>query len=178
PVSEGAARGRHAQRPGCNIAGMNADRAPQPRDYATSLAAAFYIDAATPKPDRRAIFARRWQLTVHVSPLRDAGDHVIAALAGLPVLAVHGTDGAVRVFHNACRHRAGPLAQCDGLGAKALRCRYHGWMYTLEGQLRTAPEMKSVEGFDVADVRLPQLAAKVWQGLVFAAVDANTAPDF
>src|SRR5690606_19122917 len=97
---------------------------------------------------------------------------------GLPVLAVHGTDGAIRVFHNVCRHRAGPLAQCDGLGAKALRCRYHGWMYTLEGQLRTAPEMKSVEGFNVADVRLPQLAAKVWQGLVFAAVDANTAPDF
>ena len=60
--------------------------------------------------------------------------------AGLPVIAVRGADDAIRVFHNVCRHRAGPIAQCDGLGAKALRCRYHGWTYTLEGQLRSAPE--------------------------------------
>jgi choline monooxygenase len=157
---------------------MNTDLAPQPLETATSLAATYYIDAAMPLTDRRAIFDRSWQLIAHVSQLRDVGDHVIADFAGLPVIAVRGTDGVIRVFHNVCRHRAGPLAQCDGLGAKALRCRYHGWMYNLEGQLRTAPEMKSVEGFDVADVRLPQLAVTVWQGLVFAAADANTAPDF
>lgn len=133
--------------------------------------------------DRRAIFDRSWQLVAHVSQLRGVGDHVVANLAGLPVIAVRGADGegnagAIRVFHNVCRHRAGPIAQCDGLGAKALRCRYHGWTYTLEGQLRSAPEMKEAQGFDASDVRLPQLAVKIWQGLVFAAVDAADAPDF
>jgi choline monooxygenase len=128
--------------------------------------------------DRHAIFDRAWQLVAHASQLRDAGDHVVADLAGLPVIAVRGTDGGIRVMHNVCRHRAGPIAQCDGLGAKALRCRYHGWTYTLEGQLRSAPEMKDAAGFDVADVRLPQLAVRVWQGLVFAAVDEAHAPDF
>ena len=154
------------------------DLAPQPAATATALPARFYVDAAMADLDRRALFDRAWQWVAHVSQLRAAGDHVIANLAGLPVIAVRGSDGVIRVMHNVCRHRAGPIAQCDGLAAKSLRCRYHGWTYTLEGQLRSAPEMKDAQDFNVTDVQLPQLAVKVWQGLVFAAVDANTAPDF
>ena len=157
---------------------MDADLAPQPQATATALPARFYAGPAMADLDRRAIFDRAWQLVAHVSQLRGAGDHVVANLAGLPVIAVRGADDTVRVMHNVCRHRAGPIAQCDGLAAKALRCRYHGWTYTLEGQLRSAPEMKDAQGFDVADVRLPQLAVRIWQGLVFAAVDAANAPDF
>jgi choline monooxygenase len=157
---------------------MHDDLAPQPQDTATALAARYYVDPAMAAIDRRAILDPSWQLLAHACQLREAGDHGAADLGGLPVIAVRGGDGAIRVFHNVCRHRAGPIAQCDGLGAKALRCRYHGWTYTLEGRLRSAPEMKDARDFDVADVRLPQLAVKVWQGLVFAAVDEAGAPAF
>ena len=64
-----------------------------------------------PAIDRRAILDRSWQLLAHVCQLRDAGDHVVADLGGLPVIAVRGADGEIRVFHNVCRHRAGPIAQ-------------------------------------------------------------------
>ena len=157
---------------------MQADLAPQPLATSTALPARFYVEPAMAGIDRAAIFDRAWQLVAHVSQLRGAGDHVVADLAGLPVIAVRGGDGEIRVFHNVCRHRAGPIAQCDGLGAKALRCRYHGWTYTLEGQLRSAPEMQAAGGFDVADVRLPQLAVTVWQGLVFATVEEADTPPF
>src|SRR3989339_627578 len=85
--------------------------------------------------DRVAILDRSWQLIAHASQLREAGDHIVADLGGLPVIGVRGGDGAIRVFHNVCRHRAGPIAQCDGLRAKSLRCRYHGWNYGLDGVL-------------------------------------------
>ena len=156
---------------------MNA-LAVQPLATATALPAHYYVDPAMPAIDRRAIFDCGWQLLAHVCQLQHAGDHVVGNLAGLPVLAVRGADGVIRAFHNVCRHRAGPIAQCDGLAAKALRCRYHGWTYTLEGQLRSAPEMQDAQDFDIADIRLPQLAVRVWQGLVFAAVDAALVPDF
>ena len=149
--------------------------APQPLDHATALPAAYYTDPAMSAVERRAIFDRGWQLVAHVCQLRDPGDHVVADLAGLPVLAVRGADHQVRVFHNVCRHRAGPIAQCDGLAAKSLRCRYHGWTYALDGQLKSAPEMGATPDFDVADIRLPQLQVRVWQGLVFAAVAADVA---
>jgi len=157
------------------------DLGPQPLDHATALPARFYTDPTMAATDRELVFDRGWQLLAHVCQLQAPGDHVIADFAGLPVIAVRGAQeqdgpGEIRVFHNVCRHRAGPIAQCDGLAAKSLRCRYHGWTYGLDGVLRSAPEMGNVADFDVADVRLPQLAVRVWQGLVFAAVDQTPAP--
>ncbi len=162
---------------------IHLDLASQPASHATALPAVFYSDPGMPALDRRAIFDRGWQLLAHVCQLRDPGDHVVADFAGLPVIAVRGAEdqgasGEIRVFHNVCRHRAGPIASCDGLAAKSLRCRYHGWNYGLDGVLRSAPEMATAADFEVADVRLPQLVVRVWQGLVFAAVDATQAPDF
>ncbi|MGN6113522.1 MAG: aromatic ring-hydroxylating oxygenase subunit alpha [Luteimonas sp.] len=145
---------------------------------ATALPARWYCDPSTVALERAAIFDRAWHLLGHASRLRDPGDHVVADCGGLPVIAVRGADGVVRAFHNVCRHRAGPIAQCDGLAAKSLRCRYHGWTYALDGQLKSAPEMQSAEGFDVAEVRLPELAVREWQGLVFGAVDAARAMPF
>jgi choline monooxygenase len=156
---------------------MQSDLHPQPLETATALPAHFYTDARMPAWERRAIFDRAWQLIAHTSRLRNAGDHVVCDFAGLPVLAVRGEDGELRAFHNVCRHRAGPIAQCDGLAAKSLRCRYHGWNYGLDGALRSAPEMGSAADFDVADVRLPRLRTRVWQGMLFAAV-GDDAPDF
>jgi choline monooxygenase len=148
---------------------MPEDLSPQPLERATSLPASCYTDPGIVALDRHAIFDRAWHLVAHTCQLTGAGDHVVADLAGLPVLAVRGHDGNIRVLHNVCRHRAGPIAACDGRGAKALRCRYHGWTYGLDGQLKSAPEMATAEGFDLASVRLPQLQVRVWQGLVFAA---------
>ncbi|MEO5629845.1 MAG: aromatic ring-hydroxylating dioxygenase subunit alpha [Thermomonas sp.] len=152
--------------------------APQAIATATALPARYYVDATMAATDRRLIFDRSWQLIAHACQLRNAGDHVIANLAGLPVIAVRGTDDSIRVFHNVCRHRAGPIAQCDGLAARSLRCRYHGWNYGLDGVLKSAPEMQDALDFEPSTIHLPQLAVKLWQGLVFAAVDAAQAPDF
>src|SRR5687768_8752201 len=141
------------------------DLASQPLQRATSLPARFYADPAMAAIDRSASFDRGCQVLAHVCQLHNAGDHIVADLAGLPVIAVRGADGDIRVMHNVCRHRAGPIAQCDGLAAKSLRCRYHGWTYGLDGVLKSAPEMGTAPDFNVADVRLPQLAVRVWQGM-------------
>jgi choline monooxygenase len=154
------------------------DLSAQSPSTASALPARWYCDPATLALERTAVFDRGWHLLAHASRLRDAGDHVVADCGGLPVIAVRGADGVVRAFHNVCRHRAGPIAQCDGLAAKSLRCRYHGWTYGLDGQLKSAPEMQSAEGFDVADVRLPELAVREWQGLLFGAVDPARAMPF
>ena len=146
--------------------------APQPLAHATALPAPFYTDPGAQAEERRRVLSRSWQLVAHAHRLDAAGDHVVADIAGVPVLVVRGDDGVLRAFHNVCRHRAGPLATCDGRGAKALRCRYHGWTYTLAGQLRSAPEMGDAADFDVAAIRLPEVAVATWHGLVFVALDA------
>lgn len=152
--------------------------APQPLSRATALPARCYVDAGMAALERRAVFDPGWQLLAHACRLRDPGDHVVADFAGLPVIAVRGGDGRIRAFHNVCRHRAGPLARCDGRAARTLRCRYHGWTYTLDGVLRAAPDMDAAADFVPGAIRLPELAVREWQGLVFAATDARAAPGF
>ncbi|MEO6710747.1 MAG: aromatic ring-hydroxylating dioxygenase subunit alpha [Planctomycetota bacterium] len=147
--------------------------AAQPLERATALPARFYCEPGMAALDRRLVFDRGWQLIGHVSQLQGPGDHVVGDLAGLPVIAVRGSEGLLRVLHNVCRHRAGPIATCDGFAARSLRCRYHGWNYGLDGVLRSAPEMGQAVDFELSAVRLPQLEARVWQGMVFAAVDAG-----
>ena len=151
------------------------DLAAQLLEHATALPARFYHGADSAALDRRAVFAKSWQLLAHASQLAGPGDHVVGEIAAVPLLLVRGENDALRALHNVCRHRAGPLVLCDGRGAKRLRCHYHGWSYALDGRLLSAPEMDSAQGFDKSAIALPQARIAVWHGLVFATLD-DTAP--
>ena len=147
---------------------LDSDLQPQALATATALPARFYTGEGTAAADQSVIFNRHWQYVCHASQIADEGDYVVSVLGQLPVIVIRTADG-LRGYHNVCRHRAGPLAQCSGKGAKQLRCRYHGWTYNLDGSLRTATEMKDVADFDVSSVRLPALQVREFAGLVFAA---------
>jgi choline monooxygenase len=143
----------------------------QPLATALALPAHCYVEPSMHGRDRDAVFARSWQLVTHADRVQAPGDHAVTEIAGVPLVVVRGEDHVLRALHNVCRHRAGPLARCDGRAASALTCQYHGWTYALDGQLRGAPEMGRASGFDPAAIRLPQARVAEWQGLVFAALD-------
>jgi len=145
----------------------------EPLERAHALAAALYRDPAVLALEQRAVFGRSWQLAAPADALTGAGDHTVTELGATPAIFVRDADGALRAFHNVCRHRGGPLALKDGRGARALHCKYHGWTYTLAGQLRSAPEMQAAQDFDVKTICLPAARAEQWQSLVFGAL----APD-
>jgi len=140
-----------------------------PLAAATTLPAAVYADPEVHDFERDAVFARSWQLVSRGGKLKEPGDHVVAEIAGRPVVLVRGEDRVLRGFFNVCRHRAGPLALVDG-NAPQLQCKYHGWTYTLAGQLRAAHEMQEAEGFDKSCIHLDPIEVAEWEGLVFAAL--------
>jgi choline monooxygenase len=148
----------------------------EPLERARSLAAAFYCDPALLALERRAVFGRSWQLLAPADAVAAPGDHAVADIGATPVILVRGSDGTLRAFHNVCRHRGGPLALHDGRGARALHCKYHGWTYTLEGRLRSAPEMQTAKDFDVGSICLPPATVAPWQTLVFGALSDALPP--
>ncbi|OLF71358.1 (2Fe-2S)-binding protein [Maricaulis sp. W15] len=127
-----------------------------------------YVGAEALALDQREILSRGWQVVAPASALSEPGDHIVREIGGVPILLVRNGEGRLNGFLNICRHRAGPLALCDGKGAKRLRCAYHGWAYDLDGHLRTAPEMQAADGFDHRDIALERIETEVWNGLVFA----------
>jgi choline monooxygenase len=155
---------------------MRRDPSPEELAKAHTLSPRYYLGEEMLVRDLDLVFARSWQLLSHERRLGAAGDHVVAEIGKTPVLIVRGADARLRAFANVCRHRAGPLALCDGKGARALHCKYHGWTYDLDGRLRHAPEMGGAEGFAAADIRLPEFRVGSWQGLVFVSLDHKTPP--
>jgi choline monooxygenase len=145
-------------------------------ETATALAPQFYCEPRWLAYEQDAVFKRSWQCVAHMGDLANTGDHVVAEVAGQPLVILHNTHGNIVAFHNVCRHRAGPLALCNGKGATRLRCAYHGWQYDLDGKLLTAPEMGEAADFDRSAVQLPSVQTRVWQNLVFVALDPDVPP--
>jgi choline monooxygenase len=141
---------------------------------ARTPASAFYIDPARLVRECATVLRHSWQYVGHLGQLPKAGDFFTARIAGEPLLFVNDA-GTVRGYFNVCRHRAGPLA--EGCGhAPRIVCRYHGWTYSLAGQLLRAPEMEGAKDFDPARIRLEPVAVHLIGPMIFAALDVDTPP--
>jgi phenylpropionate dioxygenase-like ring-hydroxylating dioxygenase large terminal subunit len=108
--------------------------------------------------------------------LPTAGSYVARDAAGTPIVAVRGTDGRVRAFRNACRHRGTQLVRGAGC-EKAFVCRYHGWTYALDGRLRHVPHEHGFPGLDKGTRGLVPVEAVELQGVVFVAQDPPRVAD-
>jgi phenylpropionate dioxygenase-like ring-hydroxylating dioxygenase large terminal subunit len=100
--------------------------------------------------------------------LPEAGSFVARDAAGIPIIAVRGSDGRVRAFRNACRHRGTQLVEGAGC-EKAFVCRYHGWTYGLDGALRHVPHEDGFPGLEKSTRGLVPVEAAELRGLVFVA---------
>ena len=143
----------------------------------TTLPASLYGGPEAWARERAAVFSRAWLFLGHEGEAATAGDWIAADVAGHRLLAVRGRDGALRAFHNVCRHRAGPLVQgaaghCDG----ELVCAYHGWRYALDGRLRAATGFGAAAGFDPREHGLLTVRLETWRGLVFVNLDSGASP--
>lgn len=135
--------------------------------------ASLYRDPARFDAERRGVFARSWLFMGHQSELAREGDVLTATLAGYPLIVVRGQSG-LKAFHNVCRHRAGPLFEDErGNCGGALTCRYHGWVYTIDGRLRSARDFGAADGFDPREYSLFELQVATWRGFVFVNADAK-----
>jgi choline monooxygenase len=92
-------------------------------------------------------------------------------LAGEPLLVVRGDDQVLRGFFNVCRHHAAAVMTSAEGEARNLRCPYHGWTYSLEGELRGTPDFIGVCDFDRAANGLASVETVVWENWVFVKLD-------
>lgn len=141
---------------------------------ASTIPARLYTDAVFLELERERIFGRTWQLVARAEQLAEKGMYVTAEIGDEAIVLVNDGDG-LRGFHNVCLHRAGPVAQ--GCGRRqTLQCRYHGWTYSLRGELLRAPEMEGVERFSPEQMRLIPVQVARWGPLVFANLDPKAPP--
>jgi choline monooxygenase len=146
-----------------------------PLAEAWTIPAPWYTDERVYELERRTVFARTWQLAARVEQLREPGRYVTREIAGEPVVIVRGSDRVLRAFFNVCRHHAAAVVTEEEGASKHLRCPYHGWTYTLEGELRGTPDFAGVCGFDRAANGLVSVECDVWENWVFVKLEPGGA---
>jgi choline monooxygenase len=138
-----------------------------PLEKAWTIPSSWYTDPRVADREARTVFSRTWQMIGRADQLREPGQYVTATVAGEPVVAVRGNDGRLRAFFNVCRHHAAEVMTEPCGKAHLLRCPYHGWTYSLEGQLKGAPDFGGVRDFDKEMNGLTPVDAAIWENWAF-----------
>jgi Rieske 2Fe-2S family protein len=145
-----------------------------------TLPRAFYFSDDIYAREKDHIFFSEWFCAGREEHIPKPGDYLLLEVAGERIVVVRTKDGELRAHFNTCRHRgcqlvlhesaepsatsgAGPLGTFPG----AIRCPYHAWTYTLEGDLRTAPYLNDDEGFHKEEFSLHAAGIQTWGGFFF-----------
>jgi len=86
-----------------------------------------------------------------------------------PLVVVRGKDGQIRAFHNVCRHRGAKILDLrKGNAATGLKCKYHYWLFNLDGSLRGIPLKDELfPEIDKSDLHLKVAGIGILGGLIF-----------
>jgi Rieske 2Fe-2S family protein len=147
------------------------------------LPAAAYTDPAVHAWEQRHALAGSWLCLGRDDELLTGGvTQQALSVGGVPVLLTRanqpdGTPGQLRALANTCLHRGHELLPEGGAaGSRSMVCPYHAWTYGLDGQLIGAPRMRSVPGFEPADLSLVELPLALWHGWVLVNASGTAAP--
>src|SRR6185295_11471817 len=92
---------------------------------------------------------------------------VTTDIAGEPLVITRGNDNVLRAFFNVCRHHAAAVVTEPEGHTTQLRCPYHGWTYSLAGELKGTPDFSGVCNFDKEKNGLLPVQLGEWENWVF-----------
>jgi Rieske 2Fe-2S family protein len=153
-----------------------------------TLAREYYLSPDLFQREQERIFTREWMCVGREEEIPSPGDYLLVDVAGERLLLVRSREGTMHAHYNVCRHRgselvlgvdpkprAGSEVRPTGTFASGIRCPYHAWTYSLEGQLRTAPFLDEGDGFCKEDLPLFPAAVDSWGGFVFLNLSGESA---
>ncbi|WP_168787835.1 aromatic ring-hydroxylating oxygenase subunit alpha [Paraburkholderia aromaticivorans] len=136
-------------------------------------------DPAVYRQEQEKIFRRTWLKVATTWEVANPGDWKVKELAvcDASVIIARGKDGVIRAFHNVCTHRGNkviPTTEFETFGhsrANVMTCRFHGWVFGTNGDLRSVPMKEEFAEIDTKCLSLREIQCDVWEGFVFINFD-------
>ena len=131
--------------------------------------------------ERKKLFEDKWTVIGTASSLQNVGDVKPFDLLGLPLLIVRNKKNKIKVFHNVCSHRGVKLVDKPGNIRNVIRCPYHSWSYTADGELVATPHIGGMNKhqsskFDKSKSNLKEIKSYVWLDLIIVNISNNQIP--
>jgi phenylpropionate dioxygenase-like ring-hydroxylating dioxygenase large terminal subunit len=134
-----------------------------------------YTSAAFARREADALWRHVWQMVCREEDVANPGDCWTHVIVDQPIVVVRTESGGLRAFHNVCRHR-GNVIKRDRNPATELRCSYHGWCWSLDGECTDVTDAEEFGWPDPQVLRLPELRLATWAGFVFVNPDHDAPP--
>jgi len=125
--------------------------------------------------EKRDLWSRVWQYACRTDEIPEPGDYYLYEIAGASYIVMRGIEGDIRAYPNACLHRGRQLKDYDG-HCSELRCPFHGYAWTIDGELQDIPSRWDFPQVEAEDFKLPQAKTGVWAGFVFINPDPDAEP--
>ena len=123
------------------------------------------------------MWPRVWQMACREEHVPEPGDYHVYDIGDLSAIVTRTTDGSIKAYYNACMHRGTALKPPESSGyCASFRCPFHGWTYSLEGELIDVPEDWDFPHVDSDSHRLRELRVGQWGGFVFVNFDHDAEP--
>ena len=146
-----------------------------PLELSSTIPSSWYVDKNLYELELKTVFSNTWQYAARLDQLQQPGQYVTTDIAGEPIVIVRGNDGVLRAFFNVCRHHAAAvMTEPEGKAAQ-LRCPYHGWTYSLEGELKGTPDFSGDCNFDRSKNSLLPLDLATWENWGFVKLGGSSA---
>lgn len=151
-------------------------RAQSDHDFGTAdIPARFYFDPALAVLEKERIWRRMWQFACREEEIPAVGDTNVYDIADLSILLVRTAPDMIKGYYNACLHRGRQLRAESG-PVHELQCQFHGFCWTLEGELKRVPARWDFPHVSEERFSLPQVRVDTWGGFVFVCLDDATEP--
>lgn len=137
------------------------------------IPAARYVDPQFLKLEEQGLWKRSWLYAGHDGQVAEPGSWFLTRNTGTPILVVRDLQGGLRAFYNTCRHRGGPLVTDDAGQGRGFVCGYHGWSYTLDGQLKSVRDKRDFVDLDFACRSLISVRCETLGGWIFINEDPD-----
>ena len=131
--------------------------------------------------ERKKLFEDKWTVIGTASSLSKIGDTKPFDLLGLPLLIIRNKKNKIKVFHNVCSHRGVKLVNKAGNLRNVIRCPYHSWSYTSDGELVATPHIGGMNKhqsskFEKSKSNLKEIKSYVWLDLIIVNISGNQIP--
>lgn len=119
------------------------------------------------------IWAKAWVVVGHASEIPNTGDFVTRDVGADRIILMRNGKNEIKAFLNVCPHKGMQICRTDAGSTDTLRCIYHGWSFSIDGEFRGAPFKQKTYGdaLIATDQVLRQARVGVVGGLVFVCWD-------
>ncbi|MDK2598384.1 aromatic ring-hydroxylating oxygenase subunit alpha [Pseudoalteromonas obscura] len=146
-----------------------------------SISKARYTEVEYHDLEMKKVWSRVWQMACRVEDIPEEGDTYVYEIGHLSLIVVRVSDDepqslsetkVIKAYYNSCRHRGRKLVE-HNTSVQCIRCPYHGFTWSLEGELTEIPYEWDFSKIEKKSMPLLEVRVDVWDGFVFINMDPD-----